>query len=83
MAMTMHELPSYSSSWEGGDNPSDLSGVARFKVRDESVSVAMRSFADYARLDSLIQKACDLRRQQALECAILGVSDLLSKHRYD
>ena len=81
--MTMHEPPSYSSSWEGSDNPSDLSGVACFKVGNESVAVAMRSVNHYARLDSLIQKACDLRRQQALECAILGMSDLLNKHRYD
>lgn len=46
-------------TWVGSGNPNDPSGVARFVVGHESVTVAMRSFREAYSLSRLIEKACD------------------------
>lgn len=73
----------YQFSWEGSDNPNDPSGVARYKVDGESVCVAMRSLEQALKLDRLIQKACDLSREQLIERSLLGISDLLNRYRHN
>ena len=73
----------FSFQWEGSDNPNDPSGVAHFIVVDQSVSFVMNNFSQAGRLRSLVEKACDLSKQQAIDRAISGISDLLKMHRYD
>lgn len=69
--------------WEGSDNPNDPSGVASFIVEDQQVSVLMDNFSQAGRLRSLIEKACYLSKQQAIDRATFGISNLLNTHRYD
>lgn len=73
----------YQFSWEASGNPNDPSGVARYKVDDESVCVAMLSFKQALKLDRLIQKACDLSREQLIERSLIDISDLLNRYRYN
>jgi hypothetical protein len=73
----------YQFFWEGTDNPNDPSGVARFILGDESVTVAMNTFTDAANLDKLIERACFISKQQLIDRAIIGLSDLLHRYRYD
>jgi hypothetical protein len=73
----------YQFFWEGTDNPNDPSGVARFILGDESVAVAMNNFTEAAGLNKLIERACFISRQQVIDRAIVGLSDLLHRYRYD
>jgi hypothetical protein len=70
-------------SWEGSSNPNDPSGVACFKVGNESVTILMDNFAQAAKLNGLIEKACDLTKQRLIDRATNGISDLLKGYRYD
>ena len=72
----------FSFQWEGSDNPNDPSGVALFIVGDQSVSFVMNNFSQAGRLRSLVEKACDLSKQQAIDRAISCISNLLETHRY-
>ena len=72
----------HSFSWEASGNPNDPSGVACFKVGDESVTVLMNNFAQAAKFDRLIEKACDLTKQKLIGRATNGISDLLKGCRY-
>jgi hypothetical protein len=73
----------FSFQWEGSSNPNDPSGVARFKVRGQSVSIVMHSFLNAEKLRSLIEKACDISKQQTIDRAVSQITDLLKTHRYD
>lgn len=79
----MTELQSFEFSWEGTDNPNDPSGVACFKVGSESVKVLMQDLPQALKLLRLIEKACDWQKQQTIDRAISGLSDLLNNYRYD
>lgn len=79
----MTELQSFEFSWEGTDNPSDPSGVACFKVGSESVKVLMQDLPQALKLFRLIEKACAWQKQQAIDRAISGLTDLLNSYRYD
>ena len=68
---------------EGTDNPNDPSGVARFKVGMESISIPMHSLSEALKLDRLINKACDSSKRKAIEQAAACISDLLKKQLYD
>jgi hypothetical protein len=70
-------------SWESSGNCDDLSGIARFAVGHESVTIAMDNFAQAAKLNRLFRKACDWEKQQTIDCAISGISSLLHGYRYD
>lgn len=70
-------------TWVGSGDPGDPSGVARFVVGCESVTVAMRSFKEAYSLSRLIEKACDRTKQQTIDWAIASVSNLLNMHRHD
>jgi len=72
----------HSFSWEASGNPNDPSGVACFKVGNESVTVAMDNFAQAAKLNRLIEKACDLTKQGLIDRATNGISYLLKGYRY-
>ena len=72
-----------SFSWEASGDPNDPSGVACFKVGNESVTVLMDDFAQAARLNRLIEEACDLARQRLIDRTTNGISDLLKGYRYD
>jgi hypothetical protein len=76
-------ISNISFSWEGSDNPNDPSGVACFKVGRESVTVGMDNFAQAAKLERLIEKACDITKQLLLNRATDGISLLLKGYRYD
>ena len=69
--------------WEGTDNPNDPSGVAKYTVGHLTVLVIMDSLAHAQQLSRLIEKACDLSKQKAINRAIWGISDLLKSQRYD
>jgi hypothetical protein len=75
------DIPTF--EWAGTDNPNDPSGVARFKVGMESIAIPMNDFRLATKLDRLITKACERSKQKAIDRAIVGVSELLSKYRYD
>jgi hypothetical protein len=70
-------------SWESSGNVDDLSGIARFAVGHESVTVAMDNFAQAAKLNRLFEKACDWEKHQTIDRAIGGISNLLHGYRYD
>ena len=70
-------------SWTSSGNVDDLSGIARFAVGHESVTIAMDNFAQAAKLNRLFRKACDWEKQQTIDCAISGISSLLHGYRYD
>jgi hypothetical protein len=72
-----------SFSWTASSNPSDPSGIACFKVGNESVTVAMDNFVQAAKLNLLIEKACGLTKQRLIDRATNGISDLLRGYRYD
>jgi hypothetical protein len=69
--------------WEGTDNPNDPSGVARFVVGGESVSILMGDFRLANKLERLIRKACDRSKRRAAERAIVAITELLNKYSYD
>lgn len=71
-----------SFSWEASGNPNDPTGVACFRVGDESVTVLMDDFAQAARLNRLIEEACDLTKQRLIDRATDGISDLLKGYRH-
>lgn len=79
----MTELRSFEFSWEGSDNPNDPSGIACFKAGRESVKVLMQSLPQALALSRLIEKACDWQKQQAIDRAISGLTDILNEYRYD
>lgn len=79
--MTESRSPEF--AWEGNDNPNDPSGVARFKVGNELVTVIMQDLPQALKLFRLIEKACDWQKQQAIDRAISGLTDLLNSYRYD
>lgn len=69
--------------WEGTGNPNDPSGVAKYTVGHHTVAIIMDSFPQAHMLNRLIEKACDLSKQKAIDRAIYGISDLLKSQRYD
>lgn len=73
----------YQFFWEGTDNPNDPSGVARFKVGMESVTVPMHSLPEALKLSRLIEKACDRSKQKAIKRAADCISRLLTEQRYN
>lgn len=73
----------YQFFWEGTDNPNDPSGVARFSLGDESVTVTMNTFVEAAKLNKLIERACFISKQQIISRAINGLPDLLHRYLYD
>lgn len=79
--MTESQTPEF--FWEGSDNPNDPSGIARFKVGKESVTVLMHDLPQALKLFRLIEKACAWQKQQAIDRAISGLTDLLNNYRYD
>jgi hypothetical protein len=72
----------HSFSWEASGDPNDPSGVAGFKVGNESVTVLMDNFPQAAKLNRLIGEACDLTKQRLIDRATSGISDLLKGYRY-
>ena len=79
----MTESLSPEFSWKGSDNPNDPSGVACFKVGSESVKVLMQDLPQALKLFRLIEKACDWQKQQTIDRAVFGLTDLLNHYRYD
>lgn len=73
----------FSFKWEGTDNPNDPSGVALFTVGSESVAIPMNNFQEALRLRRLIEKACYRTREQAINRAVSGISELLKNQFYD
>lgn len=83
LLMTSSLRDRYQFSWEGGDNPNDPAGVARFAVGHESVAVIMDNFSQAAKLNRLIEKACDWERQETIDRSIAGLSSFFNQYRYD
>ena len=72
----------FSFQWESSENPSDPSGIARFKVDMESVAIPMNDFRLAVKLDRLIKKACERKRDMAIDCTIAEVSRALIRSKY-
>jgi hypothetical protein len=81
--MTSSLRDKYQFSWKGGDNPNDPAGVARFAVGHESVTVIMDNFSQAAKLNRLIEKACDWERQETIDRSIAGLCSFFNQYRYD
>lgn len=79
--MSKQQAPLF--TWASSGDPGNPSGVARFVVGHESVTIAMPSFREAYRLSRLIEKACDRAKQQTIDWAIASVSSLLDTHRHD
>lgn len=73
----------YIFKWESSGNLNDPSGVAIFTVGQQSVAVAMDSFSQATKLNGIIERACDLSKQQTIDRAIQGISSLLHEYRHD
>jgi hypothetical protein len=76
--MTEHEF-----EWEGSEDPSDLSGVARFRLNSESVAIKMPSFSQATALNKFIENACESEKQKTLDRAISSIYAKLNEQRYD
>ena len=70
-------------SWKGNDNPNDPSGVATFKVDDESISIVMNKLSEANKLCRLVETACAREKQRAIEITIRKTYALLNESRYD
>ena len=79
--MTELRVPEF--FWEGSGNPNDPSGVACFKVGNESVTAIMQDLPQALKLFRLIEKACDRQKQQTIDRALSGLTDILNSYRYD
>lgn len=72
----------FSFHWEGTSNPNDPSGVALFTVGSESVSILFNNISQAGKLRSLIEKACERSKRQAINRAVSGITSLLKEHLY-
>ena len=73
----------FSFKWQGTTNPNDPSGVALFTVGCESVAIPMNNFREASKLRRLIEKACYRTREQGINRAVSGISELLRSQFYD
>lgn len=75
-------MAEYEFEWEGSEDPSDLSGVARFRLKSESVAIAMPSFSQATALNKFIANACELEKRKTLDRAISTIYAKLNEQRY-
>jgi len=71
-----------SFKWEGSENPNDPSGVVHFACGARRLSFGMNDFTQATRLDGLIRAACDRSKWEAIDRALLGISETLKQQRY-
>jgi hypothetical protein len=73
----------FSFRWEGRADPDDPSGIALLTVGSESVAIPMNHFEKATKLRRLVEKACNRSKEQAINRAVSGISELLKNHLYD
>lgn len=76
-------MTDFTFSWEGSDNPNDPSGIAKFTVGLETVSIIMDSLQQASSLRRLFEKACYREKQQIIDRIHCHITQVLNESRND